>query len=284
MRNPEEFKAEVFRRAEKELRRQARKKRQIRSFLSMAACFVLVVGVVIGAPPLLQHLMAEGDANVATADGTTEKGTPAQTTPQMRPAPTTPAYTPAPTTPANTPASTTPAQTLDQAPADTTPVQISEHTTPRATSTPVGTVTQPPVTSVVPTSTTPAFTTPHRIIVRVDMQRADADSVEIIPHTSPVLPEEYVLLPFATLDAYKGSPYFCEGVLADGDFEEYTVYLLMAPVENDRVAIEILFDETSVVQELAANVEHEGKKYCVYVLLVCEMYLDIEISYTTKGV
>ena len=61
MRSYDEFKEEVLRRAEAGRREQARRRRRIRSLLSTAACFALIVGVLLGTGPLLRLMNTQED-------------------------------------------------------------------------------------------------------------------------------------------------------------------------------------------------------------------------------
>ena len=59
MKTPNEFKEETLRRAQALRRRDSRRRRMLVTYLSTAACFVLIVGVMLGIGPILSGTMAE---------------------------------------------------------------------------------------------------------------------------------------------------------------------------------------------------------------------------------
>ncbi|MBQ9121239.1 MAG: hypothetical protein IJY12_02615 [Clostridia bacterium] len=250
MRNKEEFKEEVLRRAEAGLRRKARRKRQIKSTLSMAACFAIVIGIVAGAAPLLNRLTQDG----MTGDG------PVSTSPLSTPADTTSASstpyipeetTPTPTVPLYTPTETTPAYST---PPETVPVE----TTP-AGSTPAETVTA----ETTPSSTSPSDTTDDKDTAFQILGEAD-----IVPPTldASAMPEEFQYLFFDSYDAYKESPYYVNSDLPSDDFEGSDVYLIRSPAPDGQIRILASLHGETLAYTLTANVHTESGSYCAYIL------------------
>ena len=188
MRNRDEFKEEVLRRATEGLKRKERAKRKVVRILSMAACFVCIVGILSGVAPMLNRLYSEQAIDAFPS-------TPVTTTPQSHaplatsttgdaPISTTPhASTPHASTPVasiiSTPAATTPAASF---PADSTPVASSQEVT-----TPVSTE---------PRATSPTVTTapkPEEILINFDkgpIRDEPTYFIRIVPHESPVLSGE----------------------------------------------------------------------------------------------
>ena len=112
MRNKSEFKEEVLRRADAAIKQRARVRRKTVQILSVAACFVCVVGILAGIKPLLN---LQYDQSAEAMPGGLAESTPCATMPMntgqesTTPRPSTPASTPAETTPAFSAASSTPA-------------------------------------------------------------------------------------------------------------------------------------------------------------------------------
>lgn len=249
MRNKDEFKEEVLRRADAAIKQRARTRRKTVQILSVAACFVCVVGILAGIKPLLN---LQYDQSAEAMPGEAAESTPYATTQgdngqeSTTPRPSTPAATPAETTPAFSVASSTPGETV---PHTTTPVS----TEPKTTST---------------TATSPA-----EPIVRGE----EAYTIQMIPYTSPVLHEDLACIRFDSYDAYKSSPYFVYDT-PTSLFDGQSVFLLICPAPEGNPSILIHVDGTDHVLEFSANAATEGGSYCVYLILVDPPEIDVTIS------